>query len=114
MGGKRQINYQFIPTDLFRGCPLIRGLYTKQVFRDELVVYLSFSSHKIYIYTYIYIYIYIYTHTHTHTYTHTCIHIYIHTYITYIYIVYINYNIFLKFYYFQLREYKLIIIFFSY
>ena len=25
MGGKRQINYQFIPTDLFCGCPLIRG-----------------------------------------------------------------------------------------
>ena len=71
--GKRQINYQFIPTDLFRGCPLIRGLYTKQVFRDELVVYLSFSYHNIYIYIYIY--------------THTCIHIYIHTYITYIYIV---------------------------
>ena len=23
--GKRQINYQFIPTDLFRGCPLFRG-----------------------------------------------------------------------------------------
>ena len=40
MGGKRQINYQFIPT------------------WDELVVYLSFSSHNIYIYTYIYIYIY--------------------------------------------------------
>ena len=28
MGGKRQINYQFIPTDLFRGCPLIRGFPT--------------------------------------------------------------------------------------
>ena len=25
VGGKRQIDYQFIPTDLFRGCPLIRG-----------------------------------------------------------------------------------------
>ena len=25
VGGKRQINYQFIPTDLLRGCPLIRG-----------------------------------------------------------------------------------------
>ena len=23
--GKRQIDYQFIPTDLFHGCPLIRG-----------------------------------------------------------------------------------------
>ena len=32
--GKRQINYQFIPTDLFRDCPLIRGFEwatTKQV-----------------------------------------------------------------------------------
>ena len=26
MGGKRQINYKFIPTDLFHGCPLIRDL----------------------------------------------------------------------------------------
>ena len=34
---------------------------TKQVCRDELVVYLSFSSHYIYIYIYIYIHIYIYT-----------------------------------------------------
>ena len=25
VGGKRQIDYQFIPTDLFHGCPLIRG-----------------------------------------------------------------------------------------
>ena len=24
VGGKRQINYKFIPTRLFRGCPLIR------------------------------------------------------------------------------------------
>ena len=27
VGGKRQIDYPFIPTDLFRGCPLIRDLY---------------------------------------------------------------------------------------
>ena len=27
VGGKRQMNYKFIPTDLFRGCPLIRRLY---------------------------------------------------------------------------------------
>ena len=51
---------------------------TKQVCRDELVVYLSFSSHNIYIHTYmyvyvyicicvcVYIYIYIYTKTTTH------------------------------------------------
>ena len=32
VGGKRQINYQFIPTDLLRGCPIIRGF-------NELVVY---------------------------------------------------------------------------
>ena len=41
VGGKRQINYQFVPTDLFRGCPLIRGfnennlyhrLYTDMIF----------------------------------------------------------------------------------
>ena len=25
VGGKRQINYEFIRTDLLRGCPLIRG-----------------------------------------------------------------------------------------
>ena len=25
VGGKRQINYKFIPASLFRGCPLIRG-----------------------------------------------------------------------------------------
>ena len=31
----------------------------KQVCRDELVVYFSFSSHNIYTYIYIYIYIYI-------------------------------------------------------
>ena len=28
VGGKTQINYKFIPTSLFRGCPLIRG-FTK-------------------------------------------------------------------------------------
>ena len=44
---------------------------TKQVCRDELVVYLSFSSQ------YIYIYIYIYTHTHTHTHIYIYIYIYI-------------------------------------
>ena len=33
---------------------------TKQVCRDELVVYLSFSSHNIYIYIYIYMYVCIY------------------------------------------------------
>ena len=33
---------------------------TKQACRDELVFYLSFFSHNIYIYKYIYIYIYIY------------------------------------------------------
>ena len=107
VGGKRQINYQFIPTDLFRGCPLIRGLYTKQVFRDELVVYLSFSSHKIQIYIYIScycknygvkhvnprvwwerggggIYIYIYIHTHILTHIHAYTYIYIRTLHTYI------------------------------
>ena len=36
------------------------GETTKQACRDELVVYLSFSSHNIYIYIYIYIYIFIY------------------------------------------------------
>ena len=54
MRGKRQINYKFIPTGLFRGFPLIREspdewATTKQACRDELVVYLSFSSHNIYI-----------------------------------------------------------------
>ena len=58
MGEKKQINYKFIPTSLFRGHPLIRGspdewATTKQARRDELVVYLFFSP--------IYIYIYIYT-----------------------------------------------------
>ena len=65
---------------------------TKQACRDELVVYLSFSSHDIYIalllciehcFTKVkillFIYIYIYTHTHTHLYIY--IHIYIYIYI---------------------------------
>ena len=58
MGEKKQINYKFIPTSLFRGRPLIRGkspdewATTKQACRDELVVYLFFFSH-IYIYIYI-------------------------------------------------------------
>ena len=59
-GRKRQINYKFIPTSLFRGRPLIRGFSspdewatTKQACRDELVVYLSFSS----IYTTLYFYV---------------------------------------------------------
>ena len=44
---KKQINYQFIPTSLFRGRPLITGspdkwATTKQACRDELVVYLFF------------------------------------------------------------------------
>ena len=38
---------------------------TKQTCRDELVVYLSFSSHNISIYIYI---IRIYTHMYTHVY----------------------------------------------
>ena len=45
MGGKRKINYKFIPTDLFRGCPLIGGFEkspdewatTKQVCRNPLM-----------------------------------------------------------------------------
>ena len=46
---------------------------TKQVCRDELVVYLSFSSHNIYIHTYIYICVCIYM------YVCVCIYIYIYT-----------------------------------
>ena len=47
MGEKKQINYKFIPTSLFRGRPLIRDYpdewaTTKQACRDELVVYLFF------------------------------------------------------------------------
>ena len=47
MWKKKQINYRFIPTSLFRGRPLIRGLVdewatTKQACRDEPVVYLFF------------------------------------------------------------------------
>ena len=72
-GRKKHINYKFIPTSLFRGRPLIRGLSgglsgdyqgiiikspdewatTKQACRDELVVYVFFSSVYIYIYIYI-------------------------------------------------------------
>ena len=72
-GRKRQINYNFIPTSLFRGRPLIRGFNenkramvkfilikspdewatTKQACRDELVVYLSFFS----TYTTLYFYV---------------------------------------------------------
>ena len=46
---------------------------TKQVCRDELVVYLSFSSHNIYIHTYMYVYVYICI--------CVCIYIYIYIYI---------------------------------
>ena len=77
-GRKKQINYKFIPTSLFRGRPLISDEWatTKQACRDELVVYLFFSPiyillyfhvlstvlrtsslHFIYIYIYIYIYL---------------------------------------------------------
>ena len=60
--GKRQINYKFIPTGLFRGCPLIRGFpdegeTTKQACRDELVVYLSLSFFPPKIYTSLYSYV---------------------------------------------------------
>ena len=51
-GRKRQINYKFIPTSLFRGRP-DEWATTKQACRDELVVYLSFSS----IYTTLYFYV---------------------------------------------------------
>ena len=56
-GRKKTNNYKFIPTGMFRGCPLIRGKQgkspdewatTKQACKDELVVYLSFSFHNIY------------------------------------------------------------------
>ena len=65
VGGKRQINYKFILTSLFCGCPLIRGSPCK----DESIVSLFFSP--------------ITTHTHarTHTHTHTYIYIYIYIYI---------------------------------
>ena len=46
----------------------------KQVCRDELVVYLSFSSHNIYIYIYIYIYILYYTYIYTYVYTCVYVH----------------------------------------
>ena len=36
---KKQINYKFMPTSLFRGCPRIRG----------------FNENKLYLYIYIYI-----------------------------------------------------------
>ena len=46
---------------------------TKQACRDELVVYLSFSSHNIHSY------IHTHTHTHAHTHTHTHAHTRTHT-----------------------------------
>ena len=61
---------------------------TKQACRDELAVYLSFSSHDIYIYIYIYIYIhiyYIYIFIYIYIYLYIYIFIYIYLYI-YIYI----------------------------
>ena len=55
--GKKQKDYTFIPT---RRSP-DQWATTKQTCQDELVVYLSFSSHNICMYIiYIYIYIYIY------------------------------------------------------
>ena len=51
VGGKKQIKYKFIPTNLFRGCPLIitpdEWATTKQACRDELVVYLFFHPQYI-------------------------------------------------------------------
>ena len=53
----------------------------KQVCRDELVVYLSFSSHNIYIHTYIYVYVYIcicvcvYIYMYIYIYTKTTTHL---------------------------------------
>ena len=69
MGEKKQINYKFIPTSLFRGRPLIRGFpdewaTTKQACRDELVFvfflpYILRSTnikfHTLYIYIFIYV-----------------------------------------------------------
>ena len=52
-GRKKQINYKFIPTSLFRGQSPDEWATTKQACRDELVVYLFFSP--IYIYIFIYI-----------------------------------------------------------
>ena len=39
VGGKRQLNYKFIPTDLFRGCPLITGFNVNNLYHrlNELV-----------------------------------------------------------------------------
>ena len=49
--GKKQRDYTFIPT---RRSP-DEWATTKQTCQDELVVYLSFSSHNICMYVYIYI-----------------------------------------------------------
>ena len=57
---------------------------TKQACRDELVVYLSFSSHNIYTYIYIYIYvcmyvfIYVFIHPSMRPYIHVSLHLCIH------------------------------------
>ena len=65
VGGKRQINYKFILTSLFCGCPLIRG----SPCRDESIVSLFFSP------------ITTHTHTHAHTHIYICIHICLFIYI---------------------------------
>ena len=54
--GEKQRDYTFILT---RRSP-DEWVTTKQTCQDELVVYLSFSSHNICMYIYIYIYIHIY------------------------------------------------------
>ena len=57
MGEKKQINYKFIPTSLFRGRPLTKSpdewATTKQACIDELVVYLFFCLPYMCIFMYI-------------------------------------------------------------
>ena len=56
LGGKRQINYKFIPTSLFRGCPLIRGFKLNPLMSGDCVEH---CITKVKILHFINIYIYV-------------------------------------------------------
>ena len=46
VAGKRQINYQFIPTALFRGCQLIRGFNENNLYHRLYTISSNLCSAK--------------------------------------------------------------------
>ena len=47
VGGKRQIKYKFIPTSLFRDCPLIRGLNESNLYHRLYTIQSNLCSAKL-------------------------------------------------------------------